>query len=62
MTEREILDILETICRYLTESNDLERGRLLALATLGELIGKLTVYVEAEEAFAEAEETEGAPV
>jgi hypothetical protein len=29
---------------------------------LGELMGQLSMQVEAEKAFAEAEETEGAPV
>jgi hypothetical protein len=62
MTEREILDALETMRRHLTECPDLDRGLIAASVLLGELIGKLTVQVEAEKAFAAAEEMEGAPV
>jgi hypothetical protein len=57
-----ILDMIQEASDDLTETPDLERGRCRALVALGELIGKLTVQVEAEKAFAAAEETEGAPV
>jgi hypothetical protein len=62
MDLQEILDDLESIRAELTEHQDLERGRLHAVFLLGELMGQLSMQVEAEKAFAEAEETEGAPV
>jgi acyl carrier protein len=60
MDLQEILDELVEIKDSLV--TDSGKWHSLALVELGELIGKLTVQVEAEKAFAEAEETEGAPV